>query len=326
MSKVSIIVPIYNVEKYLKRNLESLKNQTFQDITVYCINDGSTDESQKIIDEFTRSDERFISFIKTNGGLSDARNYGLKKADSPYIMFIDSDDFCEAEMVEKCVDRMEKDHLDMVVFSYNQFYQEQNRKEKIEVLFEEDKIYSLKEDPQLIAYTSNAAWNKMYRTELFLNHSIEYPYGYRHQDLGTTPRLLYYCTRVGFIKDALYNYLIDRPNNITQMADEKIYHILDMLKINFDFYIEKGCFDQIKKEFQYLAMINCIVSLRKAMRLKNRKFVFQFIDDCFDMLDHYFGKLSRSPYDPIQDDSDKVYCNRVKCKMYYCYKQLKGRN
>ncbi len=325
MSKVSIVVPIYNVEKYLRRNLESLRTQTYQDISVYCINDGSTDGSQKIIDEFTETDPRFVSFIKTNGGLSDARNFGLKKVDSPYVMFIDSDDFCEAEMVEKCIKRMEEENLDMVVFSYNQFYQEQNKKEKVEVLFDENKIYCLENDPELIAYTNNAAWNKMYRTELFLKNEIEYPFGYRHQDLGTTPRLLFFCQRVGFIKDALYNYLIDRPNNITQMVDEKIYHILDMLTINFDFYKEKNAFDQVKKEFQYLGMINCIVSLRKAMRLKDKKFVFKFIDDCFDMMDRYFGNLSRSPYDPIQEKSDLVYSSRMKCKMYYCYKQLKER-
>lgn len=326
MSKVSIIVPIYNVEKYLRRNLESLRNQTYRDITIYCVNDGSTDNSQKIIDEIVEKDSRFISYVKENGGLSDARNYGLKHVNSPYVMFIDSDDFCEIEMVEKCIKRMEEDQLDMVVFSYNQYYQEKDQKEKIDVFFDEDKIYSLKSNPKLIAYTSNAAWNKMVRTELFIKNGIEYPFGYRHQDLGTTPRLLYYCKRVGFIKDALYNYLIDRPNNITQMVDEKIYHILDMLTINFDFYKENGYFDEVKKEFQYLATINCIVSLRKAMKLKDKKFVFKFIDDCFDMMNQYFGGISRRPYDPVSDNSDKIYCSRMKCKIYYCLKKLKERN
>ena len=90
---ISIVVPIYNVENYLERCLKSIKSQTFRDFEVLCVNDGSTDNSQLIIDDFVKSDERFKSFIKEKGGLSDARNYGLIRSKADYIMFFDSYDF-----------------------------------------------------------------------------------------------------------------------------------------------------------------------------------------------------------------------------------------
>ena len=100
MSTVSIIVAIYNIEDYLKKCLDSLRVQTFSDITVYCVNDGSKDGSKKIIEEFCAMDSRFVLVDKPNGGLSDARNYALKDVTSKYVMFIDGDDFVQPDMVE----------------------------------------------------------------------------------------------------------------------------------------------------------------------------------------------------------------------------------
>lgn len=319
MSKVTIVVPIYNVENYLRRNLETLKEQTYTDIEVLCVNDGSIDNSGKIIDDFVQHDQRFKRLDKENGGLSDARNYGLKYASGKYIMFIDSDDFVSKDMVKACVERMEKDNLDMVVFDYQQHYDETNSDEVIHIPFDDEKVYSLKENKELLAYCNNAAWNKMYRTALFTDNLIEYPFGYRHQDLGTTFRLIYYSERIGFINRPLYYYLVDRPNNISQMIDKNLYHILDMCKINVDFYKSVNLFEDIKEELKYLCMINFNVALRKAIKLKDRKFVFNFIDQIFDFMKLNFGNLKFKKYSPISYKSDKIYLSRWKTKAYYIY-------
>ena len=156
MAKIGIVVPIYNVYDYLDRNLESLMKQTYKDIEVLCINDGSTDKSQEIIDKYVNLDSRFKAFIKKNGGLSDARNYGLKYVDSEYVMFIDSDDFVEDTMVEECVTAMDDNHLDMFVFAYNQYYTETDTKEFISLGIK-DGIYSLRDNKEILAKTPNAA-------------------------------------------------------------------------------------------------------------------------------------------------------------------------
>ena len=91
--KVSVIVPVYNVEKYIKKCLNSLVNQTLDEVEIVVVNDGSPDNSQKIIDEYTKKYKNIKSYVKKNGGLSDARNYGIKKATGKYISFVDSDDY-----------------------------------------------------------------------------------------------------------------------------------------------------------------------------------------------------------------------------------------
>src|SRR5574344_2022066 len=101
MIKVSVIVPVYNVEKYLPKCLDSLVNQTLQDIEIIVVNDGTKDNSQKIIDKYAKKYKNIKSYIKENGGLSDARNYGVAKANGEYISFIDSDDYIDKKMLEK---------------------------------------------------------------------------------------------------------------------------------------------------------------------------------------------------------------------------------
>lgn len=319
MAKVDIVVPIYNVEEYLGRNLESLMNQTFKDIRILCINDGSTDNSQKVIDEYVAKDNRFESYTKQNGGLSDARNYGLKYVNSDYVMFIDSDDFCEPTMVEESLNAMLGNHADMVVFGYNQFYTETNQKEEIK-LGVESGVYSLKENPSILAFTPNAAWNKMYKTKLFIDNDIRYPFGYRHQDLGTTAKLMYLSDKIVYLDKPLYNYLIDRPNNITRQIDNKIYHIIDMSKEILDYYQEKNIYDDYYDELNYLVERNLITALRKSVKLKDKKFVFKFIDDVFTFKKKYFNRKNKK-YEIKSVKDDSVYLNKYLLKFYYIYKQ-----
>lgn len=323
MPKVSVIVPIYNVEAYLDRNLSSLLNQSYQDFEVLCVNDGSTDNSQRIIDEYIKKDMRFKSLIKNNGGLSDARNYGLKFAEGEYIMFIDGDDFCEDDMLENCVSQMDMHNLDMFVFAYNQYYLASNTKEFIGLDIK-DTVTNLKKDQSILAKTPNAAWNKMYKKSLFIDNGITYPYGYRHQDLGTTAKLIYCAKNIGYQNKAYYNYLIDRPNNITQMVDNKIYHIIDMCKEIIEYYIANDYFDEVKDELHYLVDCNFTQSLIKAMKLKDRKFVMQFIDDIFDFKRKYFNG-NKYKYNPVSQKDYVIYMHRNLCKLYYSYRQLKNR-
>ena len=227
MAKIDVVVAIYNIEGYLRRNLDSFVNQSFKDYRILCVNDGSKDNCEEIIKEYVAKDERFILLNKENGGLSDARNYGLKHVTSEYVMFIDGDDYLEENCLEECYKHMKKDKLDMFVFGYNQINLEDNTNEFIPMSIE-DGVYNLKDKHELLAYTPNAAWDKCYKTSLFIENDIEYPFGYRHQDLGTTPKLLAKAERVGYLNKPLYNYILDRPNNISTQIDEKIFHIVDM--------------------------------------------------------------------------------------------------
>lgn len=320
MSKLSVIVAIYNVEGYLDKCLSSLVNQiTSTDYEVICVNDGSTDNSRSIIEKYVNNNKNFVLLDKVNGGLSDARNHGLKNTNSEYVSFIDGDDFVSSDYVEKTIRCMEQDNLDMLVFGYYQYYVSSNINEQTNLKIK-DGIYCLKENKDILAFTPNAAWNKVYRRNLFVDNNIEYPFGYRHQDLGTTAKLMCHSKRIGYINEPLYHYLIDRPNNITTQIDRNIYHIIDMAKSIMDYYKELNIFDDYNDEFEYLVKRNFIQSLRKAMKMSDKKFVLKFIDDIFDTLDIYFPKKNNK-YIIAEEKGDSVYLSRFKCKVYY---RLKG--
>ena len=138
MDKVSIIVPVYNVEKYLKKAVESTLNQSYEKLQIILINDGSTDESGKICDKYKQKDSRIEVIHKENGGLSDARNKGLDIANGKYIMFLDSDDFFEKDAVEIMYRKIEEKNADFVIGNY--INTEPNGKKWENSIFDE-KIY-----------------------------------------------------------------------------------------------------------------------------------------------------------------------------------------
>ena len=322
MSTVSIIVAIYNIEEYLEKCLDSLRVQTFSDITVYCVNDGSKDNSKAIAKRFCNADPRFILCDKPNGGLSDARNHALKMVKSKYVMFVDGDDFVAPEMVEHAVARAERDELDLLIFDYNQYYLATGKSEVRSVPFEDGKIYALKETPELLCYVGNNAWNKLYRTELFRKNGIEYPKGYVQEDLGTTPKLLYLAGRIGFLHEPLYNYLIDRPNNITQEKNERIYHILKMCESFVSFYREKGAFEKYYEELKYLSSINILYSLKKLPYFTDKAFVDGFIDATFTWIRNNFPDFPKCRYMLYTYKEDRIYLNRQLLQLYLAYKRI----
>lgn len=122
--KVSVIIPVYNVEKYLRQNLESVANQTLKEIEIICIDDGSTDSSYEIVKEFAEKDSRFIPVQQPNSGAGAARNNGLRRAKGKYLSFLDSDDFFDEHMLEEAYNKAEETSADFVVFSSDQYYDE----------------------------------------------------------------------------------------------------------------------------------------------------------------------------------------------------------
>ena len=118
MKKVSVIIPVYNVEDYLEKCLDSVINQTLKDIEIIVVNDGSPDNSQKIIDKYRKKDKRIISVMKENGGQASARNLGIKKSHGEFLCFVDSDDWIELDMLEVLYNNAKENHSDIVTCDY----------------------------------------------------------------------------------------------------------------------------------------------------------------------------------------------------------------
>lgn len=314
--KLSIVVPIYNIEDYLDKCLNSVLKQTFNDYECLMVIDGSKDNSYLIAEKYASLDERFKVINKVNGGLSDARNVGMANSKGEYIYFLDGDDYLYLDAMEKCVNKLDETKADMVIFDVTQHNIAHNTTELITNNFDKNKVYSVDKDPTLLVKVLNAAWNKMYRKDLFLDNDIIYPYGYYYEDLGTTYRLMLKAKSIAFINEPLYNYLADRPGNITSSFNMNVYHVLDMVKINLDFYKINGVYEKYYEELKYLGGINIIENLKKTRTVKDKAMVDKYIDVCFYVIKRDWPEFPKCKYNILRQKHDWIYSNKDILKTY----------
>lgn len=233
---VSVIVPIYNVDKYLKKCVESVLAQTYAELEIILVDDGSTDGSSKICDEYIEKDSRILVIHKPNGGLSDARNAGLDKAHGEYLVFIDSDDYIHPDMIKILLQNSIDNNLDV---SCCNFYFGTNR--------EDAEFYGTEPDSKCSVYESEnrveslkrigvAACNKLYKSIIFSD--IRYPVGKYHEDEWVIHRVLYETARIGHCEAKLYFYYT-REGSITQSFDEKkFFDVLEAYEDRISFSCE----------------------------------------------------------------------------------------
>ncbi|MEA4874880.1 glycosyltransferase [Anaerorhabdus sp.] len=322
MPKLSVVMPIYNVEEYLPKCIESCLSQTYKDFELFLVNDGSKDNSLDICRTYEQKDTRIHVIDKLNGGLSDARNAGMRVATGEYIYFVDSDDFLERTCFEKCIAKLETTNTDMVIFDVYQYFMQTNTKEIIHNGLTENTTTSVKENPSILTKVLNAAWNKMYRKSLFVNNSIEYPVGYYYEDLGTTYKLMLMANKISFINEPLYDYLADRPGNITQQFNMKTYHIIDMINEIVTYYKEQKCFNLYYDECMYIAGINIMECLKKTRNIKDKEEVNKFIDTCFAYLKKEFPQFPKCKYKICRQKNDWIYANPRTLKFYLAIRKM----
>lgn len=219
MDKVSIIVPIYNEEENLKKCIDSLINQTYNNLEIILINDGSTDKSKKIIDSY--QDKRIIAIHKKNTGIGDTRNTGIDKSTGDYIMFVDSDDYIELNCVETLVKKAKEDNVDLVIANY---YLDTPSK-TYEIKFEDLGITNIKKDPDLLCKINFAPWNKLYKKELFKDTNSRFPIGIKYEDAPVVVDAVINAQSISFVSDYLFHYVMKKSGE-TITRDERIFDII----------------------------------------------------------------------------------------------------
>lgn len=210
MSKVSVVVPIYNVEQYLNKCIESIVDQTYEDLEIILVDDGSTDSSPSICDEWKKKDKRVVVIHKENGGLSSARNAGLEVATGDYIMFEDSDDWLELDIVEKCVARIENDKSDLVIFGYKKV--DENGKVLGDFTFGNDTYTKEEMSSQLhkriLEMSFGYAWNKLYRLSVIKESGLTNDGSIiDREDLYFNLQLFKYLRMISYLDCVGYYYL-----------------------------------------------------------------------------------------------------------------------
>lgn len=237
---VSVIIPIYNVEKYLEECVESVLCQTYQNLEVILVDDGSPDGCGAICEEYAQKDKRVRVIHKENGGLSDARNAGLDVCRGDYIVFVDSDDCIHPQMIERLYNLLMKYQADMAICSFQDIeenemplYAKYDAQGK-EYCFEKENIMNQLQSRNLLTVV---AWNKIYKARLFEN--IRYPKGYIHEDEFVIHKLLHLCTRTVYTEEKLYYYRKRGDSIMGNISPKKIQDIYLAYEDRISFLEEK---------------------------------------------------------------------------------------
>ena len=221
---VSIIVPVYNVEKFLKRCLDSLINQTYSNIEIITVNDGSTDGSPTILAAYSQMDARVKIVNKINGGLSSARNEGMKHCNGDFVLFVDSDDFIREDTVQLMLDKAIDTNSDLIVSDMEYLYDDGNKSLASGGEFD---VSSFKENEEML-YINNSACNKLFAKELL--QDFEFPVGLWYEDLGSIPLLVAKAQQIAKVNEPLYIYY-QRSGSLAHSANKKIFDIYKAIKL-----------------------------------------------------------------------------------------------
>jgi len=244
MPKVSVIVPFYNVERYIKKCLDSLINQTLEEIELILVNDGSTDDSYKIAKQFQEKyPDKVKYYEKINGGLGDARNFGINYATGEYVAFLDSDDYVEPTMYEEMYKEAKQSNADMVECD---FWWEYPNKKK------EDIGCTYSNQKEMLQKARVVAWNKLIKTEIYKDHSeARFAVGLRYEDVEGFYKILPYINKVAYVRKCFIHY-IQREGSISKTQNKKNADIFTVLDNVINYYKEKNLYDEFKEELEYI--------------------------------------------------------------------------
>lgn len=253
---VSIIVPVYNVEKYLRECLDSIINQTLKEIEIIVIDDGSTDSSPTIIDEYAKKDSRIISIHQKNKGYSYTINKGIKLAQGKYIGIVESDDFIDSNMYKSLLDLGLKYDADIIkggFYKYNSFLPENKQKEyffcpsEVDLRNAPQKAFTLEEWPKIIALHSSI-WSSLYSSTLIKHCKVPESTGASYQDLPFMLTLMCAASRIAVDKTGYY-YWRNEPNqqHSTSVKGEKALLMVHNSKVGIDIVKKSGKYNSLKE-------------------------------------------------------------------------------
>lgn len=311
--KVSVIVPVYNVKKYLPQCLDSIINQTLKEIEIICVNDGSTDGSDKILEEYAKKDSRIKIVNRPNGGLSAARNTGMPYARGKYIGFVDSDDYIEPTMYEWMYGNAEWYQSQLVICAVHKI------DDSTGIVFDDDPYYTLGYFPKDLNNRTFThfdtkdffqdfcvmAWNKLYLRSYLEEKNARFPDGYIFEDGPFFTDIYFDMERVTIVRDFLYYYRVNRSNSIVCKGDKNFADIFYVAKKMLNNLRKTPYFDEVKLYF-----------LRK--KFKDMRYRYLVIQEKYKKM--YYKKWREFW---LEIDDETLQPELFKEKFPYTYRNLK---
>ena len=332
--KVSVIIPVYNVERYIEMCLSSLVEQTLEDIELIIINDGSPDNSQAIIDRYKEQyPAKIVSVIRENGGQATARNEGIEIARGEYLAFVDSDDYVEVTMMEKLYSRAKETGADIVACGFRYVYENGSFVERQVATRVEpgDNIY---ESKTMLAHASAFMWNKLWRRSLFMDTGIRFP-DQKMEDVAISYNLLSNARKVAFVEEPLYNYRSTRKGSTSNTLNKATFDIFPACDSFLRYFRQKGIYDEFADELEYRCITHVTLRFLMIANVMDADAVNSYVDAAFDYLDSNFPDWRENKYYKADRENStnkdvnpaffEARIDREKLKDYYRRKRRKKR-
>ena len=312
MPDISIIVPIYNAEKYIAKCVDSLVNQTKKELEFILINDGSTDNTEEIIK--TYKDKRIKYYKNKNQGIGKTRNFGISKSTGKYIMFLDSDDYLSKNACQKMYEKILESNSDLVICDFYKVYDSGKTEEVKLPNFSET---SLKGKPSIINEINLAPWNKIYKRELIIKNKIKFIENLKYEDAPFVIEALSKAKKISKLNESL-NYYVIHGNSETTVRDERCFDILKIVDI-----IRRNTKDKkyLKEEVDKLT-VKIITNYTVQQRNQKKKEVgMKFIDEAFIYLKREVPDYRNNKYYTGRSFIKKIVeknknITKVYCKLY----------
>ena len=308
---ISIIVPIYNAEKYLNKCIDSLVNQTKEELEIILVNDGSTDNSENIIKEY--KDKRIKYFKNENQGIGKTRNFGIEQATGKYIMFVDSDDYIEKDACEKLYSKAVNNNLDIVICDFFKVY---DSGETEQITIPDFKDSSLKENPDIITEFL-APWAKLYSRKMIIDNNIRFVENLKYEDAPFVIESLCCANKIGKLNECL-NYYLVHTNSETTVRDKRCFDILKIIDKIRKYTKDK---DYLKEKIDKLT-VRIITNYTIQQRMQsNKKTAMEFINEAFDYLekevpDYKDNKYYQNRSIPKRIIEKSKIITKIYCKLY----------
>ena len=314
MPKVSVIVPIYNVEKYLEKCINSLLSQTLEDIQIILVNDGSKDNSGNIAKEYEKNNkDRVIYVEKENGGLSDARNYGLKYATGDFIAFLDSDDYIEKNAYEEMYNKAIEENVDYVECDF--IWEFPN---KIRV----DKQYPYKNKKEMLSFVRVVAWNKLIKRQLITDNNLEFPKGLRYEDVEFTYKLIPFINKFAYVDKPFIHY-VQREGSIANVQNERTAEIFTVLDNVIEFYKKNNIYEKYRDELEYnYARYLLCSSLKRMCKIKDKSIREKLLTESWERLNSNFPNWKENVILKTVNIGKNKYMRTVNKSTYKIYSKI----
>ena len=285
MPKISVIIPIYNAQEYLKDCLNSVLNQTFKDFEVICVNDNSTDGSLNILKNYKNKDSRLIIYTGKGTGAGGARNIGMENAKGEYLLFLDADDFFDPKMFEEMYNRAVETNSDIVVCDAIKYNTNTNEyldycNSFIPVKNIEQSVISYKDDPEnIFQYYSNNVWNKLYKHQLIMENNIRFQEIVRSNDIFFVKTAIVSAKSISCVNKKLVNYRIGHTTNLQSNNADTPFEYTKTFYALKEYLVNNGFYEEVRDSFKKFIIEHINYNLRtlKAYPIQYMKMYFYLL-------------------------------------------------